>query len=282
MDFPMTSPASCYLRPDDVEHLLDVVYHRFHYDFRGYARASLERRLLLAQDHLACASLLEMTQRLLDEPCMFPRVLQTLSVQVSTMFRTPRFYRTFREQIVPILHTYPSPKIWVAGCSGGEEILSFAILLREEGLLERATIYGTDINAEALRRAEAGRYALDSIPTFAAYHARAGGKGDFSRYFTAGDGVATFDRTLLKRVTLADHDLATDSVFAEVQVISCRNVLLYFDDQLRDRVMSLFEGSLCRRGFFGIGSKETLMLSRASRAFHELSPPERWYQHRGA
>jgi chemotaxis protein methyltransferase CheR len=276
----MTSTVRPAAGEDEVESLLDIVYHRFHYDFRGYARASLERRLRVAQRNLGCESLVELARKILDEPGEFSNVLQTLSVQVSDMFRNPGFYRVFREQIVPILQTYPSPKIWIAGCSSGEEILSFAIVLREEGLLERSTIYGTDINSEALRKAGAGRYAVDRIPTFARNHELSGGRVSFSRYFTVADGVATFDAELHKRVVLADHDLATDSVFAEVHAISCRNVLMYFEDALRGRVMGLFEGSLCRRGFLGIGSKETLMLSPGSSAFHELSPPERWYQRR--
>jgi chemotaxis protein methyltransferase CheR len=267
---------------EDVESLLDVVYHRFHYDFRGYARASLERRLRVAQRNLGCESLEQLTRKILDEPAEFSNVLQTLSVQVSDMFRNPCFYRTLREQIVPVLQTYPSPRIWIAGCSSGEEVLSFAIVLQEEGLLDRSTIYGTDINSEALRKARSGRYALDRIPTFAQNHELSGGRGAFSRYFTTVDGVALFDPDLVKRVVLADHDLATDSVFAEVHAISCRNVLMYFEDALRRRVMGLFEGSLCRRGFLGIGSKETLLLSPGASAFQELTPPERWYQRRSA
>jgi len=278
----MTTTSPSAATADDVESLLDIVYHRFHYDFRGYARGSLERRLRVAQRNLGCNSLDELTRKILDEPARFSNVLQTLSVQVSDMFRGPGFYRTLREQIVPMLQTYSSPKIWVAGCSSGEEILSFAIVLREEGLLERSTIYGTDINAEALRKAKAGRYAVERIPAFAQNYELSGGKGPFSHYFTAAGGFATFDPDLLKRVVLADHDLATDSVFAEVQAISCRNVLMYFEDALRRRVMELFEGSLCRRGFLGISLKETLLLSPGSSAFHELSPPQRWCQRRSA
>src|SRR5262249_24522191 len=153
-----------------------------------------------------------------------------LTVQVSDMFRDPYFYRTLREDVVPILRTYPSLKVWVAGCSAGEELYSVAILLREEELLDRSTIYATDVNPEALRRAEARVYPRDRIATFADNHLASGGRAALSRYYAMTDGVARFDPTLRRRVVFADHDLATDSVFAEVHVISCRNVLMYFDD----------------------------------------------------
>jgi chemotaxis protein methyltransferase CheR len=209
---------------------------------------------------------------------VFPQLLQMLTVQVSDMFRDPSFFRTLRERVVPFLRTYPSLKIWVAGCSSGEEVYSMAILLSEEGLLDRTMIYATDINAEALRRAEAGVYPLDRISSFTENHRNSGGHGSLSRYYTAAYGSAVFDRSLLKRVVFSDHSLATDNVFAEVQLISCRNVLIYFDRSLQDRALGLFRDALCRRGFLGLGAKESLHSSAHASDFTECAPPERWYQ----
>jgi len=262
----------------EVETLLEAVYQRFHYDFRGYARSSLERRIAVAERRLGCSSLAELRLRILDDPSAFAELLQALSVQVSDLFRDPSFYRAFREMVVPVLRTYPSLKIWVAGCCGGEEVYSYAILLHEEGLLERSIIYGTDINGAVLRNAATGIYPLDRMRVFSENHRLAGGKGSLSAYYTAAYGAATFDRALTKGVVFADHDLVTDSVFGEVQVISCRNVLMYFDQPLRGRVLGLFADSLCRRGFLGLGSKETLSRSRGKVAFSAIAPPEQWYQ----
>ncbi|HKP60414.1 MAG TPA: CheR family methyltransferase [Polyangiales bacterium] len=262
----------------EIEALLEAIYTGYHHDFRGYALASLRRRLGYAMLRLDCNSLAELRARLDREPTTFTELLQHLTVQVSDLFRDPRFFLVMREQVVPILRTYPLLRIWVAGCSTGEELYSLAILLDEEGLLERSTLYATDINPHALRKAEAGIYALDRLPAFTENHRASGGKGSLSRYYTAAYGSAVFDRALRKQVVFADHSLATDSVFAEVQVVCCRNVIIYFDRTLQDRALGLMKESLCRRGFLGLGSRESLQFSSQRNAFSSLVSDERWYQ----
>lgn len=280
----MTSPGdeaeAGYRTTDDIELrlLLEAIYLRFHYDFRGYALASLKRRLRQALPVFRCETLSGLQEKLLHEPEAFAPLLQYLTVQVSDMFRDPAYYRALRERVVPELHTYPSLKAWVAGCSTGEEVYSLAILLREEGLLERTIIYATDINGESLRRAEAGVYPLDRVAAFTENHRLSGAPCSLSTYYTAAYGSAAFDRSLRSRVVFSDHSLATDEVFAEVQLVSCRNVLIYFDSTLQTRAVGLFREALCRRGFLGLGAKETLRFSPHAAAFAEFAPNERWYR----
>lgn len=265
--------------PDiELQLLLEAIYLRFRYDFRSYSMASLKRRVARALDEFGCATISGLQERVLHDPAVFPQMLQFLTVQVSDMFRDPAYFKTLRERIVPFLQTYPSLKLWVAGCSSGEEVYSLAILLREEGLAERTIIYATDINGEALRRAEAGVYPLDRVAAFTENHRLSGGRGSLSNYYTAAYGSAVFDRSLLKRVVFSDHSLATDHVFAEVQLISCRNVLIYFDRTLQDRAVGLFKEALCRRGFLGLGSKESLHSSAHAPDFVDFANTDRWYQ----
>jgi chemotaxis protein methyltransferase CheR len=258
--------------------LLEAIYLKFHYDFRGYSMASIKRRLLQALPALGCATVSALQEKILYEPQAFSALLQYLTVQVSDMFRDPKFFRVLREKIVPELQTYPSLKVWIAGCSTGEEVYSFAIILREEGLLDRSVIYATDINTESLRRVEEGVFPLDRIAAFTDNHQKTGAPCSLSNYYSAAYGSAVFDRTLIKRVVLSDHSLATDTVFAEVQLVSCRNVLIYFEPALQDRATGLFRDSLCRRGFLGLGSKETIRFSREASHFEDLAPLERWYR----
>jgi len=261
--------------------LVDAIYLKYHYDFRAYAGASLKRRLTTAMTRFDCASLSQLQDRVLHDPAVFPLLLGHLTVQVSEMFRDPGYFRALREQVVPLLRTYPSLKIWVAGCSMGEEAYSLAILLREEGLFERSQIYATDINPQALEQAEAGVYPIDRIAGFTDNHRRSGGKQSLSDYYTAAYGRAVFDKSLRSRIVFSDHSLATDSVFAEMQLVSCRNVLIYFARDLQDRAIGLFRESLCRKGFLGIGSKESLRFSQHADAFETVSSSERIYQKRG-
>jgi len=258
--------------------LLEAIFQRFRYDFRNYSMASLKRRVARAMVEFDCRTISGLQERVLHEPQLFSQLLQLLTVQVSDMFRDPAFFRALRERIVPFLKTYPSLKIWVAGCSSGEEVYSMAILLKEEGLFDRTIIYATDINGEALRKAEAGVYALERVPAFTENHRLSGGPVSLSNYYTAAYGSAVFDRSLLKRVVFSDHSLATDHVFAEVQLITCRNVLIYFDRELQNRAISLFQDALCRRGFLGLGGKESLHAAMQAGAFTEFAGPERWYQ----
>jgi chemotaxis protein methyltransferase CheR len=261
--------------------LLDAIYHRYHYDFRTYAEASLRRRLVAAMTRLRCRTLSQLQDRVLHEPETFSAMLDLLTVQVSEMFRDPAYFRALREEVVPLLRTYPSLKVWVAGCSTGEEVYSLAILLKEEGLLARTMIYATDINPHALRKAQDGVYPLDRIAGFSQSHRRSGARTSLSDYYTAAYGAARLDPSLREQVVFSDHSLATDSVFAEVHLVSCRNVLIYFERALQDRAVGLFREALVRQGFLGIGSRESLRFSSSAPFFEELDRENRIYRKRG-
>ena len=217
---------------------------------------------------------------ILRDPHAFTRLFKFLTIQVSEMFRDPRFFQALRRLVMPELRTHPSLKVWVAGCGTGEELWSLAILLHEEGLLSRTLFYATDISNEALRAAEAGVYAIDRLPGFSRNYLAAGGRGSLSDYYVAAYGSATFARALQARVVFADHSLATDSVFSEAHLVCCRNVLIYFDVALQERAIGLFKESLIRRGFLGLGSNETLRFSAHAAAFDASAPLERVYQKR--
>ncbi len=266
----------------ELQLLIDAIYLKYHYDFRGYAGASLRRRVRTAMDRFGCQTLSQLQDRVLHEPEVFAALLDFLTVQVSEMFRDPGYFLAMREHVVPLLRTYPSLKVWVAGCSTGEEAYSFAILLREEGLLARTLIYATDINAHALEKAEAGIYDLDRIAGFTESHRQSGARTSLSDFYTAAYGRAVFDKSLNRHIVYSDHSLATDSVFAEVQLVSCRNVLIYFNRELQGRAVGLFRDALCRKGFLGIGARESLRFSPHADAFVDLVREERIFQKRDA
>ena len=260
--------------------LLDAIYLRYHYDFRGYATASLKRRLKVALGHFGCRTLSQLQDRLLHDSRTFPVLLDYLTVPVSDMFRDPSYFRALRERVVPVLRTYPSLKIWIAGCSTGEEVYSFAILLREEGLLARTLIYATDINPRMLQAAETGVYAMDRVALFSENHRRSGGQTSLSDSYTAAYGRAVFDKSLKRHIVFSDHSLATDNVFAEVHVASCRNVLIYFNRDLQNRAIGLFRDALVRNGFLGLGAKESLRFSSHGDAFLDVDHDNRLFQKR--
>lgn len=266
--------------PEDIELdlLLEAIWRRTHYDFRSYSRGSIGRRLEQTKLRLGCETLSELQHRVLYDPDIVQDLLNVLTIQVSEMFRDPAYFRALREKVVPHLRTWPSIKVWIAGCSEGEELYSMAILFREEGLESRTTFYATDVNPNALRRAQAGVYDLDRIPLFTENHRASGGKSSLSDYYTAAYGAAKFDKTLRQRCVFSDHNLATDHVFTEAHLISCRNVLIYFDRSLQDRAVGLFAGSLASGGFLGLGSKETLRFSSYADAFSEFDAEQRIYR----
>lgn len=252
--------------------LLEAVYLRWQHDFRQYATASLRRRLRQAMTALGCTRLSQLQDRVLRDGDAFDRLLQFLTVQVSEMFRDPAYFRALREQVLPELRTYPSLKVWVAGCSNGEEVWSLAILLHEEGLLERSIVYATDINPRALARAQAGVFDRDTMPLASRNYLAAGGHASLAAYCTAAYGGVLFDRQLKRQVVFADHSLATDAVFSEVHLVSCRNVLIYFDTPLQNRAVGLFRDSLVRHGFLGLGSRESLRFGAHANAFEPFHP----------
>jgi chemotaxis protein methyltransferase CheR len=266
----------------EIRLLLEALYQRFHYDFRDYAFASVKRRLRQAREHMGFDTFSAMQERLLHDEAMLPRLLGYLTVQVSEMFRDPSYFKAIREKVVPHLRTFPSLKIWIAGCSAGEELYSLVILFREEGLEDRTLFYATDINQDALDAAARGIYPLDLVKSFTENHRLSGGKSSLSDYYSSGYGGAVFDKSLRDRVVFSDHSLVTDAVFAEMHLISCRNVMIYFNRELQDRAIGLFRDSLPRSGFLGLGSKESLRFSAHSAAFSDFVREEKIYQRRDA
>ena len=261
--------------------LLEGIQRKYQHDFRSYSPASMKRRLLQARGHFGCDTFSQLQHRVLHEPETMGALLPFLTVQVSDMFRDPSYFRALREKVIPHLKTYPSLKVWIAGCSAGEELYSMAILFREEGLESRTIFYATDINGEALEKARAGVYDLSRIAQFTENHRRSGGKSSLSDYYTTGYGRAKFDPTLRQRAVFSDHSLVSDAVFAETQLVSCRNVMIYFNRDLQDRAIGLFNDSLVRRGFLGLGSKESLRFSSHVDSFGEYDREERIYQKQG-
>ncbi|WP_294331795.1 CheR family methyltransferase [uncultured Sphingomonas sp.] len=262
----------------ELDLLLEAIWRHYQYDFRGYARGSLHRRMERACHRFGCAGLSQLQHRLLREPAVFAELMGFLTIQVSEMFRDPAYFHALRERVVPHLRTWPSLKVWIAGCANGEEFYSLAILFREEGLEERTIFYCSDISPAALAKAEAGIFDLQRIPQFTENHRLSGGRSSLSDYYTAAYGGAVFDKSLRARAVFAEHSLATDQVFAEVQLVSSRNVLIYFDRGLQDRALGLFGESLVRGGFLGLGSRETLRFSRHAAAFSDFDAVERIYR----
>jgi chemotaxis protein methyltransferase CheR len=264
----------------ELQLFMEAIYLRYHYDFRSYASASLKRRLNAALIKFNCANLSLLQAKLLHDESVFAELLEYLTVQVSEMFRDPSYFLALRQDVLPILRTYPSLKIWIAGCSTGEEAYSFAILLKEEGLLERSLIYATDINSGALERAAEGVYAVDRIAGFTENHRKSGARSSLSDYYIAAYDRAVFDQSLKKHIVFLDHSLATDQVFTEVQLVSCRNVLIYFNRELQDRALGLFHEALCHKGYLGLGAKESLRFSTHADQFDDVVSAAKIFQKR--
>jgi chemotaxis protein methyltransferase CheR len=265
----------------EVRLLVEAVLARYQHDFRDYSVASLQRRVRQAMVAMGCDSVSALQGRVLRDPDDFTRLLRFLTVHVSAMFRDPPYFRAVREEVVPVLRTFPSIKVWVAGCSTGEEAWSIAILLHEEGLLDRSLVYATDIDPEALRTARHGVYPLERMAGYSENYLLAGGTGSLSDHYLARYVGAAFDRRLATRMVFAEHSLATDSVFSEVHFVSCRNVLIYFEQPLQDRAVGLFHEALVHRGFLGLGSRESLRFGVHSQAFDELPDTDRLYRKAG-
>jgi chemotaxis protein methyltransferase CheR len=264
----------------EIRLLLEGIYQRYQHDFRHYAMGSLRRRLPRALEHFGLDTLSALQGRVLRDPAVLRELLPFLTVQVTDMFRDPPFFLALRNEILPRLRTYPTVRIWVAGCSTGEEVHALAILLREEGLLDRAIVYATDVSPDALATAEAGIYPLERVAGFSASYVAAGGRGSLADHYTAAYGAARFDAALRKNVVFSDHSLATDQVFAEVQLVTCRNVLIYFDRALQSRAIGLFRDALCERGYLGLGLGETLRFTDHADAFEAVDASLRLYRKR--
>jgi chemotaxis protein methyltransferase CheR len=262
----------------EVELLLEAIHRRYGFDFREYAKASLKRRLWRRIGLERLNSISGLQDKVLHDPACMERLLLDLSINVTAMFRDPTFYVALREQVLPLLHTYPFTRIWVAGCSTGEEVYSLAILLQEEELYARTRIYATDINESVLDRARAGVFPLDKMREYTQNYIKAGGRRAFSEYYLAKYDGAQFQRSLVENVVFAQHNLVSDRSFNEFNVIVCRNVMIYFDRALQDRVHRLFHESLTPLGVLGLGHKESITFSPHADAYEELDPNEKLYR----
>ncbi len=265
----------------EIDLLLDAILNRYGYDFRHYSSASIKRRIkhfLLGTDFKTVS---ELIPNLIHDKSLFESLLNSLTVTVTEMFRDPYVYRAFRNKIVPVLKTYPFIKIWHAGCATGEEVYSMAILLKEECLYERTQIYATDINQEALERAGKGIFNISSIKKYTDNYQKAGGKNPFSDYYHSDYDSVIMKSELKENILFSVHNLVTDSVFGEMNLILCRNVLIYFNKTLQDRVLELFHESLALNGFLCLGNKESIKFSGASEKFRSFRDKEHIFQARG-
>ena len=258
--------------------LLDAVHRHYGFDFREYSPASMRRRLHKRREAESLRTLSQLQDLVLHDERAMERLLLDLSINVTAMFRDPGFYASLREHVVPLLRTYPFFRIWDAGCSSGEEAYSLAILLHEEGLLERARIYATDMNDAVLDRARSGIFPIDHMKEHTSNYVRAGGKAAFSDYYLAKYEGALFHRFLSEQIVFARHNLVTDGAFNEFQLIICRNVMIYFDQNLQARVHGLFHDSLTRKGVLALGAKESLRFTPFEDRYAELDRAWRIYR----
>ncbi|CAN5773346.1 chemotaxis protein CheR [soil metagenome] len=262
----------------EISLLLDGLYRAYGFDFREYSRASIKRRILdlMHGENLATVSAFQ--DRVLHDAACLNRFLLGLSVHATAMFRDPSFYLTFRKKVVPLLRTYPTVQIWVAGCSTGEEVYSLAILLQEERLYGRCRIYATDISQAVLRKARDGIFPLAAMRDYTNNYHQAGGANEFSDYYTAQYDSVIFSSALKSNVVFSEHNLATDGSFNEFQVILCRNVMIYFNKDLQARVHHLLYDSLTMFGVFGLGNKESLKFTPRAAFYEHLNDKDKLYR----
>jgi chemotaxis protein methyltransferase CheR len=274
-----TAPALAQSLQDiEIDLLLEGLYRAHGFDFRDYSRSSIKRRLLDLMRLEELATVSEFQNRVLHDAAALDRFLLGLSVHATAMFRDPSFYLTFRKEVVPLLRTYPTVQIWVAGCSTGEEVYSLAILLQEEGLYPKCRIYATDISQAILRRARDGIFPLAAMREYTANYQQAGGVNEFSDYYTAHYDSVMFSASLKNNLVFSEHNLATDGSFNEFQVILCRNVMIYFNKELQARVHNLLYDSLSMFGVFGLGNKESLKFTPRAEAYKHLSGTDKLYR----
>jgi len=276
----MTTSAGTDVKVEDIalEVFIQTLRLRYGYDFSGYARASLKRRVVELAHALALPNIGALLPRLLYDPDILDKVVTHLSVPVSELFRDPEVFARLREQVLPVLASWPRVNIWQAGCACGEEVYSLAIMLAEVGLNPRAQIYATDFNDHALERAAEGIFDARHLAAYDDNYRRAGGSAKLADYYHARYELVRMRRELLERVVFAHHTLVTDGVFAEAHLIMCRNVLIYFSQPLKNRVLELFAGSLVRGGYLVLGNRENLHLSSAARYFETVSDNNRIYR----
>ena len=262
----------------EIDLLLEAIVLRYGYDFRSYARASIDRRTRQFLSGSGCASVREMIPKVLHDEEFFSRLARYFSISVTEMFRDPFVYRAVRKKVVPLLRTWPHFKVWHAGCATGEEVYSLAIVLKEEGVYDRATIYATDFNDAALDTCSEGVYEIEKLQEATKNYQEAGGKASFSEYYHARYGAAAMDGALKERITFSSHNLVSYHVFSETHLVFCRNVLIYFDRDLQDRSLGLFTESLVHGGFLCLGTKEDLQFSDVSRHYEAVDDKARIYK----
>jgi chemotaxis protein methyltransferase CheR len=275
---PVGVQGSGELERIEIDLLLEGVYRHYGLDFRGYALGSLKRRLARRMREEGTATLSALQEKVLHEPAAMERLMVALSISVTAMFRDPSFYRAFREKVVPLLRTYPFIRIWNAGCATGEETLSLAIVLEEEGLLDRTRIYATDFNAGVVDRARSGEFPLARMKGYTENYLKAGGGKEFSAYYTADGPVARFTPALMQNVVFAKHNLVSDGSFNEFHAVLCRNVLIYFGNPLQQRVHALFHDSLVNFGVLGLGHKETIRFTPLEHCYEPIDTREKLYR----
>ena len=264
----------------ELELLLQAVFKKYGYDFRNYAKAHAKRRVRHRLAMSGLKSISELQDLVLHNRDFFKTFLMDLSINVTEMFRDPGFYKALRTEVVPLLKTHPFVRVWHAGCSSGQEVYSMAILLTEEDVKERTLIYATDFNEGVLKIASEGIYPMELIREYTANYMASGGTGAFSDYYTARYGSVRLDQKLKERIVFSEHNLVTDGVFGEMNLICCRNVLIYFDRDLQNRVIKLFLDSLCPGGFLCLGSKESLKFTEWEEMFEVVDPQEKIYKKR--
>ncbi|WP_313100105.1 protein-glutamate O-methyltransferase CheR [Epilithonimonas sp.] len=264
------------VKDEELEYLIKDVYDLYGYDFSLYSRASFKRRVNRICLIDKFTSFAELRYTLINEPNYLKRFIEEVTVNVTEMFRDPYFFKELRENILPQLGTYPLIRIWIAGCSTGEEAYSVAILLKEAGLYHKSLIYATDINPSVLETARVGVFPISQMKTYSENYILSGGKKDFSDYYTANYDSARFDSSLKEKMILSTHNLVSDSSFNSFQLIVCRNVLIYFDKPLQERVFKLFDDSLENLGYLALGSKETLRFSNLGKTYQQINDQKIW------
>ncbi len=262
----------------ELELLLQAIFLQYGYDFRDYSRAHVKRRVKHRLIQEGLKSISELQNRILHDKESFEQIVRDLSINVTEMFRNPAFYKSIREKVIPVLKTYPFLKIWHAGCATGEEVYSFAIMLKEEGLLERTQIYATDFNSHVIHKAQKGIFPIRNIKEYTANYQKAGGKESFSDYYHANDELVIFDKSLNRSIVFAEHNLVTDGVFAEVNMIVCRNVLIYFNRDLQNNVLKLLHKSLISGGFLALGTKESLLFSDEEKKYKVIDARQKIFK----
>lgn len=267
--------ATEFLSDSQLQLIINDIQSIYHYNFSEYSKASLKRRVTRLYTNDKFPSFAEFRHKLLSNPEYFNRFIEQVTVNVTEMFRDPLFFNYLREHIIPVLGTYPLIRIWHAGCSTGEEVYSMAILLKEANLLNRSLLYATDINPSVLEKASEGCFSINKMQDNSENYILSGGKEEFSIYYRAAGEDAQFDRTLRERMIFSTHNLVSDGSFNQFQLIMCRNVLIYFEKQLQDKVLKLFHDSLEPLGYLALGLKETINFSPIVKDFSTVSSKQK-------